>query len=140
MSKISSRKKTTKAARPPERASAIQTPISKRVSRDGYRSVDAIATRIRSARRRNQISLDVLASRVGLDKGYVSRIERDRRCLCSDPIEPGRRSEYSCCASVRRHDAARCNHSYPAARSREDPVRYWQAGIRDRLVRTQTVG
>jgi transcriptional regulator with XRE-family HTH domain len=80
MSKITSRKKTIKGARPPERASAIQTPISKRVSRDGrQRSVDAIATRIRSARRRNQISLDVLASRVGLDKGYVSRIERGQK-------------------------------------------------------------
>jgi transcriptional regulator with XRE-family HTH domain len=80
MPKISSRKTTIKAARPPERASAIQTTIPKRVSRDGRQaSVDAIATRIRSARRRDQITLDVLASRVGLDKGYLSRIERGKK-------------------------------------------------------------
>jgi transcriptional regulator with XRE-family HTH domain len=36
----------------------------------------AIAQRIRAARRRKQISLDNLATRVGLNKGYLSRIER----------------------------------------------------------------
>ena len=80
MSKIPSRTKTKKATRRAEPAAPIHKAQSKPINRDGRQSsVDAIATRIRSARRRNQISLDVLAGRVGLDKGYLSRIERGKK-------------------------------------------------------------
>ena len=39
-------------------------------------NVAAIAARIKSVRRRKQVSLDALAAMVGLDKSYLSRIER----------------------------------------------------------------
>jgi transcriptional regulator with XRE-family HTH domain len=42
-------------------------------------NVEAIAERIRSIRKRKHVSLQTLAAKAGLDKGYLSRIERGEK-------------------------------------------------------------
>ncbi|HEY0939910.1 MAG TPA: XRE family transcriptional regulator [Steroidobacter sp.] len=68
----SSTKKSSRSARKPAPARAGAS------GRD-YGNVQAIAQRIRSIRKRKHISLDALAAKVSLDKGYLSRIERGEK-------------------------------------------------------------
>lgn len=56
---------------------AKKSPVRQRESRQS--NVQAIAQRIRAVRSRTKISLDTLAERVGLDKSYLSRIERGQK-------------------------------------------------------------
>jgi transcriptional regulator with XRE-family HTH domain len=54
-------------------------PTPKLSARAGHRNVQAIAARIRAIRNRKEISLETLAQKAGLDKTYLSRIERGEK-------------------------------------------------------------